>query len=111
MFRRFVTLMMRNEGYSVLSASDGYEALELSRKHPGPIDLVITDLQMPRLDGAELCGHLIKERPEIKLLMMSGADTGEITSRNANLPFLPKPFDGQALKARVQALLAAPGRA
>ena len=99
---------MQREGHFVLSAADGHEGLELSRKYPGTIDLVITDVQMPRLNGTDLCAHLVKERPGIKALVMSGADMSEIVSQNINLPFLPKPFDGKTLIARVRAILAAP---
>jgi DNA-binding response OmpR family regulator len=108
MIRNLVTILMRTEGYSVLTAADGHEGLELSRKYPGVIDLLITDLQMPQLNGADLCAHLLEERPGIKALVMSGLDMREIVSQNINLPFLPKPFDGEALKARVRELLAAP---
>jgi DNA-binding response OmpR family regulator len=108
LIRNLVTLLLQHEGYFVLSAADGHEGLELSRKYPGRIDLLITDVQMPRLNGADLCAHLLEERPGIKVLMMSGADMSEIVSQNIHLPFLPKPFDGQTLKARVRAILAPP---
>ena len=106
--RNLVTLLMQQDGYFVLSAADGHEGLDLSRQYPGTIDLVITDVQMPRLNGTDLCAHLVKERPGIKALVMSGADMSEIVSQNINLPFLPKPFDGKTLIARVRAILAAP---
>ena len=106
--RNLVTLLLQQDGYFVLSAADGHEGLELSRQCPGSIELVITDVQMPRLNGTDLCAHLLQERPGIKVLVMSGADMAEIVSQNVNLPFLPKPFDGQTLKARVRAILAAP---
>jgi DNA-binding response OmpR family regulator len=106
--RNLVTLLMQEQGYFVLSAADGHEGLELSRQYPGSIELVITDVEMPRLNGTDLCAHLLKERPGIKVLVMSGADMSEIVSQNVNLPFLPKPFDGQTLIARVRAILAAP---
>ena len=75
---------------------------------PGNIDLLITDVKMPRMNGTDLCAHLLEERPGIKVLVMSGADMNEIVSQNVNLPFLPKPFDGQTLKARVREILTAP---
>ncbi|MGO9967785.1 MAG: response regulator [Bryobacteraceae bacterium] len=106
--RNLVTLLMQQDGHLVLSAADGHEGLELSRQYPGSIDLVITDAQMPRLNGADLCAHLLEERPGIKVLVMSGADMREIVSQNVNLPFLPKPFDGHTLRARVRAILAVP---
>jgi len=108
LIRNLVTLLMQQEGYLALSAADGHEGLELSRKYSGAIDLLITDVEMPRMNGTDLCGHLMEERPGIKVLVMSGADITEIVRHNANLPFLPKPFDGDTLKARVRAILAAP---
>jgi DNA-binding response OmpR family regulator len=63
---------------------------------------------MPRMNGTDLCGHLMAERAGIKMLIMSGADMGRIVSQNANLPFLPKPFDGQTIRSRVRAILAVP---
>jgi DNA-binding response OmpR family regulator len=108
MIRNLVTLLMQREGRFVLAAADGHEGLELSRKYPGKIDLLITDVDMPRMNGTDLAGHLMEERPGIKVLVMSGADMAEIVNTNVNLPFLPKPFDGQTLKARVRELLAVP---
>jgi len=108
LIRNLVTLLLQHDGYFILSAADGHEGLELSRKYPGSIDLVITDVKMPRLNGTDLCAHLLEERPGIRVLIMSGADMSEIVSRNINMPFLPKPFDGEILKARVRAILGAP---
>jgi DNA-binding response OmpR family regulator len=102
--RILLTPMLQEQGYSVLSASNGQEALELSRRHPGTIDLLITDVDMPLLKGTDLCAQLLKERPGIKVILMSGA----AKNGTINLPFLPKPFDGQALLARVRAILDAP---
>ena len=106
--RNLVTLLLQQDGHLVLSAANGHEGLELSRRYPGTIELVITDVQMPRMNGTDLCAHLLEERPGIKVLVMSGADMSEIVSQNINLPFLPKPFDGKALVARVRAILATP---
>jgi CheY-like chemotaxis protein len=108
LIRNLVTLLMQREGHFVLSAADGHEGLELSRKYPGLIDLLITDVQMPRLNGTDLCAHLLEERPGIKVLVMSGSDMSEIVRQNVHLLFLPKPFDGETLKAKVRAILAAP---
>ena len=69
---------------------------------------MITDVQMPRLNGMDLCAHLLQERPGIRVIVMSGADMREIVGQNVNLPFLPRPFDGETLLARVRAVLAVP---
>ena len=109
--RNLVTLLLLNHGYVVTSAADGHEGLELSRKYLGKIDLLITDVEMPRMNGTDLAGHLLEERPEIKVMVMSGKDMNEIVSQNINMPFLPKPFDEQTLRARITEVLAAPGNA
>jgi DNA-binding response OmpR family regulator len=96
------------KGISLHSAADGHEGLELSRKYPGVIDLLITDVEMPRMNGTDLCGHLMEERPGIKVLVMSGREISEMIRQNANMPFLPKPFNGETLKAKVRAILAPP---
>ena len=108
--RNVVTILLQRSGYMVLSASDGQEGLELSRKYPGTIDMVISDMEMPRLNGMNLIGHLFEERPGIKSIVMSGSEMSEIIIQNINLPFLPKPFDGEALMARVRAILGVPVR-
>jgi DNA-binding response OmpR family regulator len=107
MVRNLITLLLQSERYVVLSASDGQEGLELSRKYPGKIDLLITDVDMPRLNGMNLYSHLLQERPGIKTIVMSGGDAHEILRHNVNLPFLPKPFDGEALFSRVREILGA----
>jgi DNA-binding response OmpR family regulator len=108
LIRNLVTLLLQHDGYFVISAADGHEGLALSRKYPGVIDLLITDVEMPRMNGTDLCVHLMEERPGIKVLVMSGKDINEIIRQNANMPFLPKPFNGETLKAKVRAILAPP---
>ena len=108
LIRHVVTLLLQREGHLVLSAADGQEGLERSRQYLGSIDLLITDVKMPRLNGTNLCAHLLEERPGIKVLVMSGAAMRKIVNKNVNLPFLPKPFEGQTLKARIREILAAP---
>jgi hypothetical protein len=74
--RNVVGLLMQRRGASgILSAADGCEGLDLSRQYSGTIDLVITDVEMPRMNGTDLCGHLLEERPGIKVLVMSWAMT------------------------------------
>jgi DNA-binding response OmpR family regulator len=110
LIRNLVTMLMQGEGYYALSASDGMEGLQLSRSYSGIIDLVITDVSMPRLNGIELCTRLIEERPGIKSIVMSGGEVSGIVRTNLGLEFLPKPFDGEELKARVHAILSEPAR-
>ena len=103
--RNLVTKLLQEDGHHVLSASDGLEGLELSRQYHGAIDLVVTDVQMPHLNGIDLCARLREERPGIRALVMSGEDVSEIFAQYSNLAFLPKPFDIETLLSRVRDVL------
>jgi PAS domain S-box-containing protein len=100
-------------GYAVLTASDGMEALELAARHPGPIDLLITDVVMPRMGGRELAARLASHRPTLRVLYSSGytADTisaGGVLDEGVDL--LQKPYSPADLGARVREVLDAPAR-
>jgi DNA-binding response OmpR family regulator len=90
----------------VLTASDGKQALELSRKFPGTIHALVSDVVMPKLDGLGLCKQILRERPAIKVLLMSAS--GEPV---AGVPFLHKPFNLEELKQKVRQLLSRNARA
>jgi len=101
--RTLIQAILSNEGYTTLCAQNGYEALELSRKHTGEIDLVISDLVMPRMNGAVLGEHLAAEHPATAILFISGyRDMVELPDHSE---FLPKPFGADVLLCRVQQLL------
>ena len=101
-----VVIVLQKDGHQVLAAADGLEGLEISRQYSGAIDLVIADVQMPNLNGIDLCVRLRVERPGIKAFVMSGADASADAAERAELPFLPKPFGIRALLARVRSVLA-----
>ena len=105
MIHQVITILLQGQGYVVLSAFDGLEALEVSRQYPGTIDLVITDVEMPRLNGIELCLRLLEERPGIKVIVMSGRTEHENVRQSVNTPFLLKPFRGETLLASVREML------
>lgn len=105
---KLVTLLMRQDGYFVLSAADGIEGLELARQYPGSIDLVITDVRMPRLNGTDLCAHLLEERPEIKVILSISADLSQFFIPIVDLPFLTKPINEHTLRAKVRQILGTP---
>jgi CheY-like chemotaxis protein len=64
--------MLRRHGYKVLEASNGAEALDLMEKSPEPIQLLLTDVVMPNINGLELAQALTQKRPELAVLFMSG---------------------------------------
>ncbi|PWU12023.1 MAG: response regulator [Terriglobia bacterium] len=100
--RDMILVMMRKDGYQVLIASDGAEALDLSRRYNGHINLLISDIQMPRMTGIELADVLIKERPTMKVLLISGST--DLTIPRI-FPFLRKPFTPGALRDAIVRLL------
>jgi signal transduction histidine kinase/CheY-like chemotaxis protein len=98
-------------GHTVLLAEDGERALRAAAAHPHAIDLLITDIVMPNLGGAEMARHLTAQRPGIRVLFISGYSWGESLPESdvdAGIAYLQKPFDTRALEARVAELLAAP---
>jgi two-component system, cell cycle sensor histidine kinase and response regulator CckA len=95
-------------GYSVLAAANGQEALEVSKKHKGRIDLLLTDVVMPGMDGKELAGKLRALRPEIKVVYASGYGEEVISHRGvleSGVEYLQKPFGPSALAAKVREVL------
>ena len=106
--RELVVRVLESEGYAVLSAEDGRAALELLERRPVRLDLVLTDVLMPRMNGRQL-GEALRERhPELPVLYMSG-DIGEhIVARQLvpeGAPFLRKPFSPDQLMEHVAGVL------
>jgi two-component system, cell cycle sensor histidine kinase and response regulator CckA len=106
--RRLALRILRSNGYRLLEASSGPEALELSSRHAGPIDLLLTDVVMPKMTGRELAARLRESRPNIKVLYVSGY-TADIIGREGLLDqgvdYLPKPFTPPQLAAKVREVL------
>jgi two-component system cell cycle sensor histidine kinase/response regulator CckA len=101
--RRLATRALEHEGYHVIQATDGLEALGLFTDDAG-IDLLVTDVRMPHTDGIVLAAALRRRYPHVPVLFMSGFPRG---TEPAPEPFLAKPFEMQALCDRVKELLAA----
>ncbi len=96
--RRFITNILQENGYRVIHAADGFQALETFKKLPAKkkVDLVLTDMVMPKMNGKELAQKIRKLKPKMKVLFMS-AYTKENLLKNMGLDekktrFIPKPF-------------------
>src|SRR5215472_9939254 len=100
--RNLVALMLFKEGYAVLAANDGQEALDICRQFKDPIHLLLSDKTMPRMTGAELAEQVLKKRSEIKILLMSGETPDAILNQNTPDAFLRKPFMPPTLLKCVQ---------
>ena len=108
--RVFGSRALKNSGYRVLEAEDGETALDVINEYNEPIDLIITDVMMPGMDGHTLVKLVQEELPGIKVILMSGyaEDTipGEISKDNS-INFLSKPFSLSKLAAKVKEVMAA----
>jgi two-component system cell cycle sensor histidine kinase/response regulator CckA len=106
--RELAVRVLRDAGYRVLTAARGDEALATARHHTAPIDLLVTDVVMPGMNGRELAHAMLADRPSLAVLYMSGY-AEELTAPHGVLPrgreFLAKPFTPQELVARVRELL------
>jgi signal transduction histidine kinase len=109
--RSLVRGILQAHGYTVLEATRADDALQLSERHDGPIDLLLTDLIMPGISGHELAQRLNVHRPRARVLYMTGY-TDEAVLRHgvdAGLLVLQKPFTATTLARRVRAVLDTPG--
>lgn len=98
-------------GYRVLEASSGAEALVLSKAHPRSIDLLLTDVIMPGMNGRRLAQELLQSRPNTRVLYISGYTDGWIGCQSmvdADQPLLQKPFTPGILARKVREVLEAP---
>lgn len=107
--RRIIRRLLRREGHEVLEASDGEEGLRRARAHEGRLDLLLTDVIMPRMKGPELVRKLRDERPGLPVIYMSGhtADESLQDSGVGHVELLEKPFRPDQLLERVNAVLGA----
>ncbi len=100
--RRMLCRALRLEGYSVWEAQSGPEALAVADAEGDRIQLLLTDIKMPEMDGYELARELTRRRPGIRVLYMSGYAEN---MPPAGVPFLQKPFRLDALKREIERLL------
>ena len=109
--RDLVATALGDRGYRLLTAADADEALQTEREHPGPIDLLITDVVMRGLRGPELARRIRERRPSIPVLFMSGYPDDALSLGGALdgvTAFLQKPFRVSALGAKVAEVLRSP---
>jgi PAS domain S-box-containing protein len=106
--RDLARLLLQEQGYTVLVAGDGQEAMRLAEDHSGPINLLLTDLVLPGMGGVVLNKRLSQVRPELRTLLMSGYTqkaSGHPSTPGSGGAFLQKPFSSVELSRRVRAVL------
>lgn len=111
MVRKLTRSMLEKRGYKVVEARNADEAFSLALQHPSPIDLLLTDVIMPKGTGIELAHRILRVCPDVAVLYMSGY-TDNALPRTELLGerafFIQKPFDVNALTRHVKAALCRP---
>ncbi|MFN2531332.1 MAG: response regulator [Pyrinomonadaceae bacterium] len=106
--RDILTEILQNQGYRVLIASNGPEALNIASVKNNAIHLLLTDVVMPQMSGVELAGEIVLLRPNLKILYMSGYTDDAIVRHgllDEKLSFLQKPFDAATVARKVRQVL------
>jgi PAS domain S-box-containing protein len=98
--RLFTTRLLQQNGYTVLVATNGREALDIAAAHEGPIHLLLSDVVMPLMGGHELATHFVAARPEAVVLLVSGYAAG--APLQSEHPMLAKPYTGSTLLRRIR---------
>jgi PAS domain S-box-containing protein len=109
--RKVLHQILIGKGYRVFQAGSGEEALAISRLHRGAVHLLLTDITMPRMKGTELANRLLSERPQTRVIFMSGYNEERLSGGESTWTCLQKPFSPQTLTQTVRAILDAPGDA
>ncbi len=110
--RKLVTAMLARNGYRVLSADSGENALRLFKSNPDT-DLLLTDVVSPGMSGPMIADQISALKPDIKVLFMSGYDGTQVVQRyvvEKGYSLLTKPFSIEQLESKVRAVLSANGR-
>jgi PAS domain S-box-containing protein len=106
--RRIAERILAGDGYRVLAAADGEEAMDIANQAPGKIQLLLTDVVMPNMNGSELAGKIAERNPGVRVLYMSGY-TDDVIVRHGMLKpdtqFIGKPFNSAALRRKVREVL------
>jgi DNA-binding response OmpR family regulator len=102
--RQMLGLVLQGAGYRLMVAEDGHQAVQLAKKHAGRIDLLLSDIEMPGLTGPDLAQELLRTRPSLKIMLMSGCSSA-LGVLERGWRFLQKPFAPDLLLEEVRIAL------
>ena len=106
--RRAAAEFLRQQGYNVLEAKDGMDALSVARRHPSKIELVVTDVVMPNMSGGELAKEMGRTRPDVKFLFVSGYAGKTVLDHKVvdlEMNFLQKPYTLKQFSMKIRSAL------
>ncbi len=106
--RELIAALLRRLGYTVLTAADGEEALRISAQHREPIQLLLTDVVLPKTSGRQVAGQLKTARPDMAVLYLSGYTENAVVHHGVldpDVAFLAKPFSHEALALKIRQVL------
>jgi len=106
--RKLVQAILAQHGYTILVAGTPEEALRYCEAHNGPIDLLVTDVVMPKMNGRQVVYQALRHRPALKVLYMSGYTSDAIAHHgvlDSGVAFLHKPFSAESLVQKVRDVL------
>jgi two-component system cell cycle sensor histidine kinase/response regulator CckA len=103
--RKLMSLVLEEEGFHVLTAENGHDAMNVSESHPGEIDVLVSDITMPGMDGPTLAGELLETDPHLSVLFVTGSSERVPRHKQDYFPFLEKPFSPGNLVFTIRKLL------
>ena len=105
-----VSLVLKNAGFNVLSASSPEQAIQVSLDFPGTIHLLLTDVMMPKMSGPDLAAKLVEQRAKLRVMLMTGYAGGDLLILNYGWHLIKKPFVPSILREKVDSVLHTPDR-
>ena len=108
--RKMVCGMLSRQGYNCLTASNGIDALDVIERGAEPVHLLLTDMIMPKMMGSELARLVARQRPEIRIMLMSGFSDDPVVRSYQRAPaiFIAKPFTAATLYSKIRQTLDRP---
>ncbi len=108
--RAYASEVLRREGFTVIEAADGDDALEIIQSLRGGVSVVVTDIHMPRMNGIELVRAIRAEFPGMPVVYISGESLDGLRDGNSRVACLPKPFGPRALLDAVRSVIMPAGQ-
>jgi DNA-binding response OmpR family regulator len=105
-----VSLILKKAGFTVLSAASPEEAVQISLDFPGTIHLLLTDVMMPGMSGPDLATKLVKQRTELRVMLMTGYAGGDLLILNYGWQLITKPCVPAVLREKINDVLHTPNR-